>query len=149
MLWKEGRAGWFPPDQTSGLWLTWLGEYPGAPSQFQHVGSPSREQLRSEGIHGSQPSASPAYLWTISFHHLSSSYFLTVRVFLNLNVHFHSEVSRLIILSPPIGPTCCSQFPPSPSHSHPVPTATFHAMCHYCPLPHDCIGKSADPGILG
>lgn len=25
MLWKEGRAGWFPPDQTSGLWLTWLG----------------------------------------------------------------------------------------------------------------------------
>lgn len=93
---------------------------------------------------------SPAYLWTISFRHLSSSYFLMVRVFLNLNFHFHFEVSHLIILSLSNWFRLLLPFPtlsiPFPSGSH------CHTPCMLSllsPLPHDCIGKSADPGILG
>lgn len=105
-----------------------LREYPSTPSWFQHFSSPSREQLHSEGIQCSQLSASstipPSLFWTISFCHLSSSYFLTARVFLNLNFHFHFEVSCLIILSPP---NCSHLLLPISTPSTPFP---LHSICH-------------------
>lgn len=95
---------------------------------------------------------SPTYLWTISFRHLSSSYFLNGQGFSQSQLSFplwcvsfdNSESTNLVPLVAP------NSHPLHPI-SHPVPTATFHGCCHYCPPPPSSwlYWKISRPGDLG